>query len=327
MNDNNDIYSEVGLLYEKIREENKSVCEQTKKQIYLHFPRVKEIDKQLEEAALDSCRAILSKSSDAESAVGNMKKTTEKLISERNSILTSAGLAPDCLEESCSCRLCRDTGWYDGKRCECYYEKMQTVMQRKSNISASEMKSFDDFDVSVYSPMKNSEYGISPRENAQNILETAKEFASGVDKTASGLLLYGNTGLGKTFVSECIAREFIKSGRTVFYTSSPSLFTIFEDYKFGRNTTAAAKRTMDFVSEAELLIIDDLGTEFRTPYVDSILFEIVNTRTSKNRSMIISTNLTPGQIESTYSPRISSRILGNFETVLFFGDDLRLSGR
>lgn len=327
MIDNSDIYSEIEVEYQNIRKNNEVVYEQTKKQIYFHFPRIEEIDNQLENAALDSCKEILSGSVGAKEAVERMKTKTQRLVAERNEILKSAGLPVDCLDEIYNCPLCKDSGWKDGKRCDCYYDKLRDVMQKKSNMGAADMKSFEKFDISVYSPQKNSEYNISPRENAQNIFEIAKEFAEGNGKPASGLLFYGGTGLGKTFTSECIAREFIKNGRTVFYSSSPKLFSLFEDYKFGRNTTDEVRRAIKFVSDAELLIIDDLGTEFRTQYVDSILFDIINTRTRGEKYMIISTNLTPGQIEKTYSPRISSRILGSFETVLFFGDDLRLSSR
>lgn len=316
------IHGEIMLEYEKTRESNKAVFEETRKQIYTHFPRIKEIDSELEKAALKSCKMILQ--SDSAKAADALKYETEKLLAERSEILKSAGLPEDCLSESFSCPLCRDTGWHNGKRCKCYAEKMQRIMHKRSNISAGKMHSFEKFNTSLYPNAVDAQYGISPRENAENILETAIEYCGKETGFSKQLLFYGSTGLGKTFTSECIAREFIKQGRDVFYTSAPKLFTIFEEYKFGKNTSAEARRTIEFISDVELLIIDDLGTEFRTQYIDSILFDIVNTRTSENKYMIISTNLTPDQLETTYSPRISSRILGNFETVLFLGSDLRM---
>ena len=319
-----DFHNEIMLEYEKIRENNRISQEEIKKQVYAHFPRIKEIDEELNSAALDSCKDILNKSVSPQQIIENLKNKTNKLINEKNEILASAGLSDDCMEETFNCRLCRDTGWNGSGKCKCYHEKMRKLIQKKSNISADRMHCFDKFNINLYSDEPDSEYGISPKENAKAILDTAIHFAKSDGNSSKQLLFYGNTGLGKTFTSECIAREFIKNGRDVFYTSAPKLFTIFEDYKFGRNTSENAKKTIDYISNVELLIIDDLGTEFRTQYIDSILFDIVNTAVSENRYMIISTNLTPDQLESTYSPRISSRILGNFETVLFLGEDIRL---
>lgn len=320
----NNFHTEIMLGYEKIRATNEASREEIKKQIYTHFPRIKEIDDELGRVALDSCKDILSSAYSPERIIENMKNRTEALLEEKNAILKKAGLSSGCMDETFNCTDCKDTGWHNGQKCRCYHEKMKKLIFRRSNINADKMHSFDKFRLDLYSDSPNEEYGFSPRENAKAILETAKKFAKMKDDASRQLLFYGTTGLGKTFTSECIAREFIKNGKDVFYTSAPKLFTIFEDYKFGRNTTDEARRTIEYISNVDLLIIDDLGTEFRTPYVDSILFDLINTAVSENRYMIVSTNLTTDQLESTYSPRITSRIMGNFETVLFFGDDIRL---
>ncbi len=325
MTQNRDIHEEIMREYEATRERSKAILEETKKHIYIRFPRLLEIDAELGKVALLSCKDILDgKAKDHEKIVKDMEKKTKSLIKERADILKSAGLPEDCLSESFNCALCKDTGWKNGEKCECYREKMQRIMHKRSNIRAEKMPSFEKFDLSLYPDTPDEDYGISPKDNAKNILESAIEFTKAGSSLSKQMLFYGNTGLGKTFTSECIAKEFIKNGKDVFYTSAPKLFTIFEDYRFGKNTSDEAKKTIEFISDVELLIIDDLGTEFRTQYVDSILFDIINTRTSENKYLIISTNLTPGQLEETYSPRISSRILGNFETVLFLGRDLRI---
>lgn len=320
----NNFHTEIMLEYEKIRATNEASREEIKKQIHTYFPRVKEIDDELSKVALNSCKDILNSTYSIEKIVENMKNRTVALIEEKNEILKKAGFPIDCMNETFNCPDCKDTGWHNGQKCKCYHEKMQKLIFRRSNINADKMHSFDKFRLDLYSDLPSGEYGFSPRENAKAILEIAKNFVKMNDNGSRQLLFYGTTGLGKTFTSECIAREFIKKGKDVFYTSAPKLFTIFEDYKFGRNTTDEARRTIEYISNVDLLIIDDLGTEFRTPYVDSILFDLINTAVNENRYMIVSTNLTTDQLESTYSQRITSRIMGNFETVLFFGDDIRL---
>ena len=320
----NNFHAEIMHEYEKIRATNEASREEIKKQIYTYFSRIKEIDDELGRVALDSCKDILSSAYSPEKIIENMKNKTEALLEEKNEILKKAGLSTGCMDATFNCPECKDTGWHNGQKCRCYHEKMQKLIFRRSNINADKMHSFDNFRLDLYSDSPSGEYGFSPRENAMAILETAKNFSKLKDDGSRQLLFYGTTGLGKTFTSECIAREFIKKGKDVFYTSAPKLFTIFEDYKFGRNTSDEARRTIEYISNVDLLIIDDLGTEFRTPYVDSILFDLINTAVSENRYMIVSTNLTTDQLESTYSPRITSRIMGNFETVLFFGDDIRL---
>lgn len=320
-----ELHNEIMREYEFIRATNEAAQKNNREQIYNHFPRIKEIDEELSSISLKACKSLLNTNVNHEEIIGNLQKNTESLVTEKNSILNSAGIPSNFMDGIYNCSLCKDKGSYNNKWCECYYEKLQKHMQKKSNISADKMHSFDKFDISLYPDTVNPEYGASPRDVARNIYNTALKYSDFDPAIPKQLLFYGSTGLGKTFTSECIAREFIKKGKDVYYTSAPRLFSIFEDYKFGRNTTAEAKRIIDYISSVDLLIIDDLGTEFRTQYTDSILFDIINTRTNENQHMIISTNLNPTQLEPTYSQRISSRILGNFELLLFLGNDLRLN--
>lgn len=320
-----ELHNEIMREYDFIRATNEATQKNNKEQIYNHFPRVKEIDEELSSISLKACRRMLDSGANHEEIITSLQKNTENLLNEKNEIFQNAGLPIDFMNEIYNCPICKDRGSYNNKWCECYYEKLQKHLQKKSNISADKMHSFDKFDISLYPETVNTEYGASPREIAKNIYNIAFKYANFDSSIPKQLLLYGSTGLGKTFTSECIAREFIKKGKSVYYTSAPRLFSIFEDYKFGRNTTAEAKRIIDYISTVDLLIIDDLGTEFRTQYTDSILFDIINTRTNENQYMIISTNLNPTQLEPTYSQRISSRILGNFETILFLGNDLRIN--
>ncbi len=320
-----ELHNDIMREYEFIRANNEATQKNNKEQLYNHFPRIKEIDAELSSLSLRACKSLLNSGTNHSEIISELQKNTERLVGEKNSILQNAGIPLNFAEEMYNCSLCRDKGVYENKWCKCYYEKMQKLMQKKSNISAAKMHSFDKFDLKLYSDIPDSEYGISPRENAQSNYSVAVAYANSDISISNQLLMYGGTGLGKTFTSECIAREFIKNGKSVYYTSAPRLFSVFEDYKFGRNTSTEAKQIIEYINTVDLLIIDDLGTEFRTQYIDSILFDIINTRTNENLHMIISTNLNPSQLEATYSQRISSRILGNFEKLLFFGNDLRMN--
>lgn len=329
MNDSmkNSFHEKIMLEYEKIREQNYVARLKFKKQVYFHFPRVEEIDEELNTVALDSCREILKSAISPDKVVEEMKKKVEGLVVERERILKEAGLPQNCLDETYCCDLCKDTGWSNGEKCQCYKKKLQKLILESSNIKPNRMHNFEKFDIELYSDKVDKEYGISPRENAKNILQTTKKYANLKDGSSRQLLLYGGTGLGKTFTSECIAKEFIKKDMSVYYTSAPKLFTLFEEYKFGRDTSENTKQVLEYIANVDLLIIDDLGTEFRTQYTDSILFDLINSAINENRYMIISTNLDTTQIANTYSDRIASRFVGNFDTILFLGDDIRLNKR
>lgn len=316
--------AEIMDSYAKTRSNNEAELEKIKSQVYSHFPRISEIDRELDKISINICRDVIAGKLLPQKAADELEKSTKALVDEKEKILKKAGLTSDCLSEKYTCEKCKDTGWNGGKHCECYYKKMRHALQKRSNIANEKIHTFDDYNILVYSDRVDDRFGFSPRENAKNILNIAKRYSKTEEGDVNGLFFYGGTGLGKTFTSECIASEFIKNGRSVFYTTASKLFGVYEDYKFGRDTSGKAKSTIDYIENADLLIIDDLGTEFRTQYIDSILFNIVNDRVKYSKFMIINTNLTPNQLESVYTSRIASRIFGYFETVLFFGDDIRV---
>ncbi len=318
------IYEELSSEYVRIREANKLDRERTAAEVYAHIPRVKEIDDQIGEIGLGVASAILGGEASPAVAVEQMQETMNALVSEKSSLLKAHGYSADALKERYSCDMCRDKGYVGGKRCACYNRMMSGLLQKYSNICMSGKNSFDTFNADLFSERADAKYGSSPRDNIRSVLDIARAFAEGEAGAPANLLFYGATGLGKTFTSDCIAKRYIARGKTVFYMSAPRMFSAFEDYKFGRDQSARTRRVIDSVNTAELLIIDDLGTEFKTAYSDSILFDVVNTRIIEEKPMIISTNLSARDLKHVYSERICSRILGKFTEVLFFGEDLRL---
>ena len=320
-----ELHNEIMREYSFIRANNQAAHRNNKEQIYNHFPRIKEIDDALSKISLRACKSMLNSSSSHEDIITKLKKDTERLLNEKNQILKEAEVPVNFMDEVYTCPNCKDTGVYNNRRCECYFEKLKKLMHKKSNINMNRLHTFENFDISLYPSAIDPSFNISARDNAEIIYETAVKYTKFDPSISKQLFFYGGPGLGKTFTSDCIAKEFIKNGKSVYYTSAPRLFSVFEDYKFGRNSSADAKKIIDYISSVDLLIIDDLATEFRTQYTDSLLFDILNTRINENLHMIISSNLNPKQLESVYSERISSRIMGNFEAIAFIGKDLRIS--
>jgi len=318
------IFEELGREYDRIRSDNKQKREQVINNIYTHIPRIKTIDEQINGIGLSVSASVLDGLVSPEVAIANMRERMDALINERNALLESFGFPKDATKEIFNCKKCKDKSYIDNERCSCYYDKLRKFMQKMSNVCGGASNTFERYDLSLYSKEIDSRYGISPYDNMKSVYDLALLFANEGKNAPKNLLFYGATGLGKTFTSDCIAKKYIDNGKTVFYMSAPKLFSTFEDYKFGRDTSPRVRSIIDAVNDAELLIIDDLGTEFRSTYVDSILFDIINSRLNEGRSMIVSTNLNPEQIAASYSDRISSRILGGFEKVLLFGEDIRL---
>lgn len=319
-----DIYEEIALEYDKIRNQNDTAHKRLMEKVYLTSPRIKEIDETCSSICRDYCRKVMNGQITAEAAADEMEKEIETLTREKETLLSKMGLSLKSLQRTYNCPKCKDKGYVNGKRCECYYEKQSLALLKAANLNNEASHTFYDFDLSMYSDKEDERYGFSPRDNASSVKEIAMYFAQGKENAPQNLYLYGATGLGKTFTSDCIAHEYINRRKSVFYISAPKLFTVYEDYKFGRDESVAAQNTMSSVQNCELLIIDDLGAEFHSPFTDSCLFEIVNSRLSNRKKMIISSNLSPKELSKNYSDRIASRIIGEFEQLLFIGDDIRI---
>jgi len=195
-----------------------------------------------------------------------------------------------------------------------------------SNLSGVlERENFSTFDIRCYSATVINSEQMSPRARMEAIHGVCKEFTEGFmgEEKRGNLLFYGEPGLGKTFLCNCIAKEILDKGATVLYSTAPKLFKALEVFRFNRQE-AGDPETVEALTEVDLLIIDDLGTEVSTLVTASELFNILNTRLLENRSIVISTNLSPAEIKNQYSERIVSRFFGEFKMLKFIGDDIRV---
>lgn len=310
--------------YENSRESAKNGLTSRKDEIYCKIPRIKEIDAQIGEIGLNVAKAILS-GSDSSALLEELHQKTVDLQIERGELLTSNNYPLDYLTIKYTCKQCQDTGYVNNQKCNCFKQKIINNMYKTSNLSNFLMsQNFDNFDFNCYSDKKDAEHNTTPRENMKEIYKACLDFTGNFDETSSGLLFTGPTGIGKTFLSSCIAKELLDKGKTVYYQTAFRIFDMLEDYQFNKSN-AVDKNDLDIIFSADLLIIDDLGTEFMNSYTKSELFNIINSRLLGNKKTIISTNLNLNELQNMYSERVASRIVENFEVLDFFGEDIRIN--
>ncbi len=193
-----------------------------------------------------------------------------------------------------------------------------------STILPIEDQNFDTFHLEYYSDAPDARMGISARENMEYNRELCVEYAHHFGRQSPNLLLFGSTGLGKTFLSTCIAKTVAESGFSVAYDTAIHVLGCYESVKFNGADAAEAQRAIRKYERADLLILDDLGTEMTTAFTTSVFYSLINTRLMARRAMIINTNLLPDEFGRRYSAAVASRLLGDFTQLRFFGDDIRL---
>ena len=314
------------LLSEYTRKQNRAKRTQA-----LHFdqvskaiPEFSDLDAQIGQLSVSAATAALDGDS---SLMEQLPSTIAKIQREKIHLLTKAGYPEDYLEPKYECPDCKDTGYIGNKKCHCLKRNIVDYLYSQSNIKhILDVENFNHFQCDLYpDDYVEESTGMTPRDNIRNILLTAREFVNDFDKRNDNLLLYGTTGVGKTFVSHCIAKELLERSHTVVYLTSLELFDILEKYKFDRNQAAKAKSAqLAYILDCDLLIIDDLGTELTNSFVSSQLYQCIDSRLLRQHSTIISTNLSFDDLSKHYSERIFSRITSNYQLLKITGDDIRL---
>ena len=301
-----------------------------KSALYASNKRLEEIEMELNSFALNTAKSILSANNDINS-VDNLKEKIDNLKKEKDSILNNLNIGNDFFKPNFECSLCEDTGYvrdgYNFNLCNCIKQKLFDIEYNKSNIANLKSDTFSNFNIDLYSNTANEDLyssNISPRDNIKNIKDIALNFIDNFDNDSEkNLLFLGNTGLGKTFLSNCIANELLKKGKTVLYQTAPVMLDTIIDYRFNKNNSSIYENILD----VDLLIIDDLGTEYMNSMKFSELFNIINTRLLNQNNhitkTIISTNLNLKELSEKYDERIFSRFVGYYNICRFFGEDIR----
>lgn len=313
--------------YEQKRLTSQRNLEKKKETLFSSHPELKEIEEKLNQFAIKSIQSLLNNKEDYQQ--DNFQLKIKELQEEKARILRTLSLSEKDLQPEYECSLCQDTGYImQGEKtvmCSCLKQKLIDISYNQSNIRNLDIENFSNFRFDLYSNEKNPEKynsDISPRENMKRIKKIVDDFIIHFsERDEKSLLFTGNTGLGKTFLSNCIAKEMMDQGKIVIYQTAPSMLNTMIDYRFGKKEVSVD--FYDNIMNSDLLIIDDLGTESTNNIKSTELFNIINTRLLNQVKTIISTNLTLQNLFSIYDERIVSRIVGNYNICRFFGDDIR----
>ena len=308
--------------FDQARQRRAAEMEQRRRMLYARQPRLEEIERTLRGTMSRIVAAAAKKGEDPLPAIRALRDENLALQQERAQLLTELGYPADYLEDKPACPLCGDTGYDKKGVCRClrqYYAREQ--LQELSRLLPLGEARFETFRFDLYDSAEWEGYGISPRANMERNFDVCRDFACQFSRGGGDLLLSGGTGLGKTFLSACIARVVSENGFSVVYDTAASVFSRFEDAKFRRDD--GGSEDADRCMRCDLLILDDLGTEMTTSFVQSALYQIVNGRMMAGRSTIISTNLAPEEIGSRYGRSVLSRLEGEYEILPFFGEDIR----
>ena len=310
------------------REERQARQEEQRRQVYAQLPRVAEIDGLLRRTMAQVIAAALREGGNPAAQVADIRRKNQALQAEQAQLLTGHGFPADALEDKPLCAKCGDSGWVGSDMCDCLKVLCaQEQIKELSQLLDLGEQSFDTFDLGFYSPEVWPAWGRSPRENMEKVLKICRDYAQNFGRYYfNNLFLSGSTGLGKTFLSACIARTVSENGFSVVYDTAGEVFARFEAQKFSRDEEDAREAREDTrrYLRCDLLILDDLGSELTTPFVQSALYQLVNSRLTAEKRTVISSNLTMDDVRGRYSPQIASRLEGEYRVLPFFGEDIRL---
>ncbi len=302
-----------------------SMFDYRKNEVYSKIPRLSEIDSQLASISIDTIRAVLS-GEDASTHLNSLKETSVSLQNEYNELLKSNGYSDDYLKPQFSCSKCSDTGYVESGNktvvCDCYKKLLSSVACEELNrISPLSLSTFDTFKLSMYSETPDQNGNI-PYNRMSKIYDYCLNYAKTFTENSKGILMKGSTGLGKTHLSLAIANEVINKGYSVVYVSAPDILAKLEKEHFSYEYSNE-QQIMQSLIACDLLILDDLGTEFSTQFTATAIYNLFNTRINSGKPVIINTNLTDEDLKNTYSQRFTSRIMSTCDILEFIGSDIR----
>jgi DNA replication protein DnaC len=308
---------------EKILAERKKTAEdkaeKRKNEFYQICPEAKNIESALSKTAILAAKAVLSGKS-AKEQLTKLKNHNLTLQNKFNELLIFSGFDKNYLEPNYTCTNCHDTGYIDGRMCSCMKKLLRTQAYKSLNaLTPLTLSTFESFYLDYY-PDTTMKSGKSPREIMENVFYNCKNYAETFSMSSPSLIMQGGTGLGKTHISLAIANIAIQKGFGVIYCSVNNIISKLEREHFGRENGNTEKLLLN----CDLLILDDLGTEFKTAFSSSEIYNIVNTRLMTQKPTIISTNLSIQELQERYTERFASRIMGDYVRVSFCGKDNRL---
>ncbi len=316
----------VANTYEFIRDKHIKALEERQQEVYTKIPRIVIIEDALRDYGIELSKLVLTNPEQIESATQSIQKQVNLLKQEKAILLAENNLPISYLDMAYECDICHDSGFNKkGKRCTCFKQKMINHAYDMSNVSHILSKeNFTTFNIDLYSddPVEGQE--VSPRENMKQVLFKAEGFVHNFNlESQENLLFFGPTGLGKTFLCNCIAKALLDKEKLVVYQTSFKILEILENYKFKNKANPVVEDSYRMLFDCDLLIIDDLGTEMTNSFTNTELFNIINTRMLNQKKVVISTNLSLQEFFETYGDSVGSRILGTYDSLEFYGQDIR----
>ena len=288
---------------------------------YAQVPRLRQIDAQLRRTMALAAQAAFTKGGDVRQAMEQVRDANLALQRERE-ILVQTYFEEGYLDDSPICSQCGGTGYVGGAMCQCLRELCRQEQKKELSLLASGKESFDKFRLDYYPDRVDGTYGASPRQIMERNFEVCRRYAQGFGSRSGNLLFVGGTGLGKTFLSACIARAAADKGFSVAYEPAPRMFSKLENDRVRPDEQSRA--AVANLTGCDLLIVDDLGTEMTTEFITAAFYGLLNERLLADKPMLISTNLNVEEIARRYSPQIASRLQGNFQRLTFVGEDIRV---
>lgn len=320
----NEQYKHLYSIYNETQLKNERLLQERRQEINAKIPVFESLNHRLAELSVELVR---SKLEDGAGDFSAFQAEVETITKKKAALLKEHGYPEDYLDRIYTCPDCQDTGYIGDEKCPCFQSRIVEYLYEQSNLKeVLEHENFSHFEIDYYpDDFVEETTGLTPRDNIRKILHTAQIFAEHFAETHDNLLLYGNTGVGKTFLTHCIAREALDKSYTVVYLTSLGLFDILEKNKFDRELSSVEKSaTVSYILNCDLLIIDDLGTELNNSFTSSQLYQVLDTRLVHQKSTIISTNLSFDDLRERYSERIFSRITSGYTLLKLTGDDIRL---
>ena len=303
------------------KEDRESENRQHLAEAYARVPRIREIDILLRRTMAMAAQAVFASGGDVQTAMAEAKAHYQSLQQER-AWLIDTNFEEGFLDETPICDRCGGTGYMGSAMCECLAELCRQEQKKELTLLSGGKENFSQFRLDYYPDRVDPKLGVSPRAIMERNLRTCRTYANTFSSGSGNLLFNGGTGLGKTFLSACIARSVADKGFSVIYETASHLFNKLEQAKF--NPSDETRHEAAKLSACDLLIVDDLGTEMPGQFVTAALYSLLNDRLLAGKPMIISTNLNVDEIQRRYSPQIASRLQGSFHQMIFLGEDIRV---
>ncbi|MCD7736723.1 MAG: ATP-binding protein [Lachnospiraceae bacterium] len=325
-------YDEIMRGYQRLQNQNRQELTRREQEAYRRIPELSCLDAQIASASTACARALLDEepaeraASEGNTEIAALRSQIARISARKAQLLKEHGFPADYLAPEYHCPDCQDTGYIGREKCHCFRQAAIDLLYAQSNLRDSiKDERFSGFSLTYYpESMTDPVTGLTAASMASRALNECRRFVREFDMETQNLYLSGDTGLGKTFLSHCIANALLESAHSVVYFSAFRLFDLLADSSFGRSEESEADEMERYIFDCDFLIIDDLGTELVNSFVSSRLFLVLNERILRRKSTMISTNLPLAAIAERYSERVLSRISSNYRMLRLIGDDIRI---